>query len=72
MQHGNTCRELRHRSAGLLFIAAARALRALAKMESTMRMWADAGAVGGMLACGPGAGRHVPPFKGNDTGGIIA
>ena len=30
-------------------------------------------AVGGMLACGPArAFDHVPPFKGNDTGGIIA
>ena len=30
------------------------------------------GAVCGMLACGPARAGHVPPFKGNDTGGIIA
>jgi hypothetical protein len=30
-------------------------------------------AVCGMLACGPAHGfDHVPPMKGNDTGGIIA
>ena len=29
-------------------------------------------AVGGMLACGPARTDIVPPFKGNDTGGIIA
>ena len=29
-------------------------------------------AVGGMLACGPARADIVPPFKGNDTGGIIA
>ncbi len=26
----------------------------------------------GMLACGPARAQWVPPFKGNDTGGIIA
>ena len=26
----------------------------------------------GMLACAPALADHVPPFKGNDTGGIIA
>ena len=25
-----------------------------------------------MLACAPARAGHVPPFKGNDTGGIIA
>jgi hypothetical protein len=43
-------------------------------MESTMRMIGPAilVAVCGMLACGPAQAGHVPPFKGNDTGGIIA
>jgi hypothetical protein len=44
-------------------------------MESTMRMIGPAIlaiAVCGMLACGPARAGHVPPFKGNDTGGIIA
>ncbi len=27
-------------------------------------------AVCGMLACAPARAGHVPPFKGNDTGGI--
>ena len=29
-------------------------------------------AVCGMLACAPARADYVPPFKGNDTGGIIA
>jgi len=29
-------------------------------------------AVCGMLACAPALAQTVPPFKGNDTGGIIA
>ena len=29
-------------------------------------------AVCGMLACAPALAETVPPFKGNDTGGIIA
>ncbi len=29
-------------------------------------------AVSGMLACAPARADWVPPFKGNDTGGIIA
>lgn len=29
-------------------------------------------AVCGVLACGPARADWVPPFKGNDTGGIIA
>ena len=29
-------------------------------------------AVCGMLACAPAQAEWVPPFKGNDTGGIIA
>ncbi|MEA2820617.1 MAG: hypothetical protein QOJ86_2621 [Bradyrhizobium sp.] len=41
-----------------------------------MRMTGPAilmGAVCGILACRPAHGfDHVPPFKGNDTGGIIA
>jgi hypothetical protein len=45
-------------------------------MESTMRMIGPAipvVAVCGALACGPASAfDHVPPFKGNDTGGIIA
>jgi hypothetical protein len=43
-------------------------------MESTMRMIGPTilAAVCGMLACGPAQAGHVPPFKGNDTGGIIA
>jgi hypothetical protein len=44
-------------------------------MESTMRMIGPAipvVAVCGMLACAPARAGHVPPFKGNDTGGIIA
>jgi hypothetical protein len=39
-----------------------------------MRMMGAASlvAVCGMLACGPALADDVPPFKGNDTGGIIA
>jgi hypothetical protein len=39
-----------------------------------MRMIGAAGlvAVCGMLACAPARADWVPPFKGNDTGGIIA
>src|ERR1700735_2028836 len=42
--------------------------------ESAMRMIGAASlvAVCGMLACGPVRADTVPPFKGNDTGGIIA
>lgn len=29
-------------------------------------------AIFGMLACAPAQAQWVPPFKGNDTGGIIA
>lgn len=29
-------------------------------------------AMGAMLACAPAEAQSVPPFKGNDTGGIIA
>ena len=29
-------------------------------------------AVCGMLACAPAQAQWVPPFKGNDTGGIVA
>jgi hypothetical protein len=43
-------------------------------MEYAMRMIGAASfvAVCGMLACGPARADTVPPFKGNDTGGIIA
>ena len=43
-------------------------------MESAMRMMGAASlvAVCGMLACVPARADTVPPFKGNDTGGIIA
>src|SRR5258708_10511774 len=43
-------------------------------MESAMRMMGAVGLVAlcGMLACAPARAGHVPPFKGNDTGGIIA
>jgi hypothetical protein len=39
-----------------------------------MRMIGAAGlvAICGMLACAPARADWVPPFKGNDTGGIIA
>ena len=39
-----------------------------------MRMMGAASlvAVCGMLACAPALADYVPPFKGNDTGGIIA
>src|SRR4051812_42481991 len=40
--------------------------------ESTMRMLAILAASCGMLACAPAQAGDVPPFKGNDTGGIIA
>jgi hypothetical protein len=40
--------------------------------ESVMRSVAMLGAVCAMLACGPARADTVPPFKGNDTGGIIA
>jgi hypothetical protein len=39
--------------------------------ESAMRM-IGAVAVCGILACAPARADYVPPFKGNDTGGIIA
>jgi hypothetical protein len=44
------------------------------EMESAMRMFGAASlmAVCGMLACAPAQADTVPPFKGNDTGGIIA
>jgi hypothetical protein len=44
------------------------------EMESAMRMIGAVSlvAVGGMLACAPARADWVPPFKGNDTGGIIA
>ena len=44
------------------------------EMESAMRMMGAVSlvAVCGMLACAPARAGHVPPFKGNDTGGIIA
>jgi hypothetical protein len=43
-------------------------------MELAMRIIEIAGlvAVGGMLALAPARADTVPPFKGNDTGGIIA
>ena len=43
-------------------------------MESAMRMMGalSLAAVCGMLACAPARADWVPPFKGNDTGGIIA
>src|ERR1700710_3176502 len=43
-------------------------------MESAMRMIKALSlvAVCGMLACAPARADTVPPFKGNDTGGIIA
>jgi len=44
------------------------------EMESAMRMIGAASlvAICGMLACSPARANTVPPFKGNDTGGIIA
>jgi hypothetical protein len=43
-------------------------------MESVMRniVAASLFAIGGMLASAPAGADWVPPFKGNDTGGIIA
>jgi hypothetical protein len=42
-------------------------------MESAMRMMGAASLIAmGMLACAPAQADWVPPFKGNDTGGIIA
>src|ERR1700753_1122392 len=44
-------------------------------MESAMRMigaLVALSAVSGMLALAPARADTVPPFKGNDTGGIIA
>jgi hypothetical protein len=43
-------------------------------MESAMRRIGAASliAVCGMLACAPARADTVPPFRGNDTGGIIA
>jgi hypothetical protein len=43
-------------------------------MESAMRIMGAASlvAVCGMLACAPARADWVPPFRGNDTGGIIA
>jgi hypothetical protein len=47
---------------------------AVSKMESAMRMMGAASlvAVCGMLAGAPALADTVPPFQGNDTGGIIA
>jgi hypothetical protein len=47
---------------------------AASKMESAMRMMGALGlvAICGMLACAPARADTVPPFRGNDTGGIIA
>lgn len=44
------------------------------EMEFAMRMIGAASlvAICGMLACSPARANTVPPFKGNDTGGIIA
>jgi hypothetical protein len=44
------------------------------EMESAMRMIGALSLVAacGMLACAPARADWVPPFKGNDTGGIIA
>jgi hypothetical protein len=44
------------------------------EMEFAMRIIEAAGlvAIGGMLALTPVRADTVPPFKGNDTGGIIA
>jgi hypothetical protein len=44
------------------------------EMESAMRMIGAASliAVCGMLACAPAQADSIGPFKGNDTGGIIA
>ena len=43
-------------------------------MESAMRKMVVAGlvAASGVLACLPARADYVPPFKANDTGGIIA
>src|SRR5258708_5152341 len=41
-------------------------------MESAMRMIGALGLVAVVLACAPAWADTVPPFKGNDTGGIIA
>src|SRR5215470_11755281 len=43
-------------------------------MESVMRKIVAAGlvAIGGMLASAPAQADWIGPFKGNDTGGIIA
>jgi hypothetical protein len=76
VQRGNTFPQLATDPPAVLFIAAAALYTVPAMMESTMRMIGPAiyaVAVCGMLACGPAYGfDHVPPFKGNDTGGIIA
>jgi hypothetical protein len=44
------------------------------EMESAMRMIGAASlvAICGVLACSPARADTVPPFKGNDTGGIVA
>jgi hypothetical protein len=43
-------------------------------MEMTMRLTGAAflAAITGVLVCGPARADWVPPFKGNDTGGIIS
>src|SRR3954454_19916163 len=56
---------------GGLFIAAAALYSDLATVESMMRILAPM-LVCGILACAPARADTVPPFKGNDTGGIIA
>ncbi len=58
----------------VLFTAAVALYGVGSEMESAMRMIGAAClvAVCGMLAGAPARADWVPPFKGNDTGGIIA
>jgi hypothetical protein len=74
VQGGNTWQASLAPAATILFTGADALYGGLSKMESAMRRIGAAClvAMGGMLASAPVQAGSVPPFKGNDTGGIIA
>jgi hypothetical protein len=75
VQRGNTLRASPVLAVSILFTARGALYgEQLSEMESAMRRILAAGliAMGGLLAAAPARADWVPPFKGNDTGGIIA
>jgi hypothetical protein len=78
VQRGNTSRQLHAGACGkracVLSMAGEALYGAGSEMELAMRIIQAAGlaAIGAMLALAPARADWVPPFKGNDTGGIIA